>query len=82
MKKAKRFANINDDGLRAALDAFSPNVERGALSAFAVALKVSVAAVSQWKNVPVHMISKVETLTGVSRAILRPDLYPVEKKRA
>lgn len=33
-------------------------------------------AISQWKKVPADRVIDVERVTGVSRAELRPDLYP------
>lgn len=40
------------------------------------ALGISSAAVSQWSEVPPRRVLDVERITGVSRHLLRPDLYP------
>jgi TorA maturation chaperone TorD len=56
-------------------------------------LGISQPAISNWKRVPADRILQVESLTGVPRAIIRPDLYgaaaieekeldPVEQARA
>ena len=42
----------------------------------AVALGISPAAVGQWRRVPAERVIAVEAITGISRAELRPDLYP------
>ena len=44
----------------------------------AKALGISQSAVSQWNRVPAERVLAVEKLTGVSRSLLRPDLYPFE----
>jgi TorA maturation chaperone TorD len=59
-------------GLEAAIRA------AGGIGALARALGVSQPAVSTWSKVPAERVLAVETLTGVSRSILRPDLYPGE----
>ena len=33
-------------------------------------------AISQWKQVPAERTLEVERVTGISRHLLRPDLYP------
>lgn len=38
-------------------------------------------AVSQWQRVPVKRVLDVERVTGIPRHILRPDIYPAEKRR-
>lgn len=82
MKKPALFQNIQDPGLRAVLSAFSPNVERGALSALAAKLQRSVSAVSQWKRIPLELCGRVEALTGVPRHVQRPDIFiPPEMSR-
>ncbi len=54
----------------------------GGTSALAHALRISPAAVSQWKLVPVQRVLAVEKLTGISRHKLRPDLYGTEPEVA
>lgn len=39
---------------------------------------VTPQAVSQWKAVPPSRVLAVERASGVSRTVLRPDLYPIE----
>lgn len=82
MKTEERFAEIKDPGLRAALSAYSPNVERGALTAFAAALGRTVSAISQWTKIPVELVPQVVELTGVSREVLRPDVFGPPAKSA
>lgn len=47
---------------------------------------VSTTAVWKWvtfsKRVPAEFVLKVEARTGVSRHELRPDIYPIERRRA
>lgn len=47
---------------------------------------VSSTAVWKWlqssKRLPAEFVLRVEAATGVSRHDLRPDIYPVERKRA
>jgi hypothetical protein len=38
-------------------------------------LGISRAAVAQWRKVPAERLVEVERVTGISRAILRPDLF-------
>lgn len=47
----------------------------GGIGTLARALGLSQPTVSLWKRVPPHHVIKVEALTGISRRILRPDLY-------
>jgi DNA-binding transcriptional regulator YdaS (Cro superfamily) len=53
----------------------------GSITRLAVALGVSVQAVSQWKICPAKRVLDVERLTGLPREILRPDLYPLQERR-
>jgi TorA maturation chaperone TorD/DNA-binding transcriptional regulator YdaS (Cro superfamily) len=48
----------------------------GGVRSLARALGVSQPAVSGWKRVPADRVLAVESLTGVARTQLRPDLYP------
>ncbi|MCX7284363.1 MAG: YdaS family helix-turn-helix protein [Novosphingobium sp.] len=58
----------------------------GSQSALARALGVSQPTVWHWLNVsrrlPAEKVLKAERLYGVSRHELRPDIYPVERRRA
>jgi DNA-binding transcriptional regulator YdaS (Cro superfamily) len=46
----------------------------------AVARKLGIThqAVIQWKECPPHRVLEIERLSGISRSVLRPDLYPRE----
>lgn len=46
------------------------------------ALKISSAAISQWKKVPALRVLDVERITGVPRHELRPDIYPPPEEAA
>ena len=48
----------------------------GGVTKLSTALGLSRAAVSGWHRVPAERVLEVERLTGVSRHVLRPDLYP------
>lgn len=50
----------------------------GGYSAMARRLGVSRQAVWQYQRCPKNRVLEIETLTGVSRYDLRPDLYEVE----
>lgn len=47
----------------------------GGIGALARRLGISQPSVSNWQRVPAERVAAVETLTGVPRASLRPDLY-------
>jgi TorA maturation chaperone TorD len=49
----------------------------GGIGALARALGISQPAVSNWQKIPAERVLAVEALTGVSRSVLRPDLYPM-----
>jgi TorA maturation chaperone TorD len=51
----------------------------GGIGALARALGISQPSVSNWQRIPAERVLAVEALTGVSRSVLRPDLYPLEK---
>lgn len=56
--------------------------ERGRVNELAKAIKRFPSAISQWKEVPPKHVLTVERVTGISRHVLRPDLYgPAPKKR-
>lgn len=57
--------------------------ERGGFARVARAFNISTAAVSQWFSrgqVPARFVLSLEKMTGVSRHLIRPDIYPVEEK--
>lgn len=54
----------------------------GGLAGLAKPLGISEQAVSQWDEVPPLRVLAVEQITGVSRSVLRPDLYPPEPVEA
>jgi len=47
----------------------------GGVTELARRIGVSQPSVSNWRRVPAERVLAVETVTGVSRAVLRPDLY-------
>jgi TorA maturation chaperone TorD len=60
---------MRDDGLQRAIDA------SGGVSALANTLGIAQPSVSAWSRVPADRVAAVETATGVSRDVLRPDLF-------
>jgi TorA maturation chaperone TorD len=48
----------------------------GGVGALARSLGLSQPSVSNWQRVPAERVLSVETITGIGRAVLRPDLYP------
>lgn len=48
---------------------------RMAVTDIASVLGISRAAVSQWRRVPEKHVATVSRITGVSKRVLRPDLY-------
>lgn len=60
------------DGLQLAVTA------AGSKYKLAQKLKITVAAVAKWKEVPVARLLEVERVTGVDRTKLRPDLFERE----
>lgn len=60
---------MRDPGLSAAIEA------AGGISALAQKIGISQPSVSNWTRVPADRVTTVEQLTGISRAILRPDLF-------
>lgn len=59
-----------DNGLQKAIDAV------GGVGALARGLGIAQPSVSGWKRVPADRVLAIESLTGVSRFDLRPDLHP------
>lgn len=66
---------MRDPGLLAVLQKIK-------VTALAKALGMTQPAVSQWERVPAERVLAVEAATGVSRTIIRPDLYPPAARRA
>lgn len=50
---------------------------RGGPRKIAAEIGISSQAISQWAYVPAQRVLDVERVSGVSRHMLRPDLYPV-----
>jgi DNA-binding transcriptional regulator YdaS (Cro superfamily) len=48
---------------------------RGAKSRIARELGVTPGAISQWREVPADRVLDIEKLTGISRHVLRPDVF-------
>jgi DNA-binding transcriptional regulator YdaS (Cro superfamily) len=65
-----------DPGLEAALAASGKAVH------LATQLGITPQAIAGWRRVPAERVIDVEKATGVSRQVLRPDLYPVESHAA
>jgi DNA-binding transcriptional regulator YdaS (Cro superfamily) len=63
-----------DDGMDKALE--TAILALGTAQKFAEKVGVTPQAVSQWRQVPPLRVLKVEAVSGVSRHLLRPDLYP------
>jgi DNA-binding transcriptional regulator YdaS (Cro superfamily) len=51
----------------------------GNKSVLARHLGLTPQAIDQWRKVPAERVLQVERASGVSRHLLRPDLYPVEE---
>src|SRR5215831_20577391 len=47
----------------------------GGVGALAQKIGISQPSVSNWSRVPADRVVAVEAVTGVARAVLRPDLY-------
>ena len=60
---------MRDPGIREAIRA------AGGVGALARKLGIAQPSVSNWSRVPAERVSAVEAATGVSRTVLRPDLY-------
>lgn len=78
---------MRDEGLVRAIEA------AGGIAALARALGISQPSVSNWARIPAQRVLAVESMTGIGREVLRPDLYrpataatdeidPVEAARA
>jgi DNA-binding transcriptional regulator YdaS (Cro superfamily) len=51
----------------------------GGFTALGRRLKISGEAIMQWDRVPPLRVLQVERITGVSRHLLRPDVYPARE---
>jgi DNA-binding transcriptional regulator YdaS (Cro superfamily) len=51
----------------------------GGIVKLSLALGLSRGAASQWRRIPAERVVEVERITGISREILRPDLYTVQQ---
>ncbi|HEY0300941.1 MAG TPA: Cro/CI family transcriptional regulator [Rhizomicrobium sp.] len=60
---------MRDPGLNQAIQA------AGSVSELARQLGISQPSVSNWTRVPAERVISVESLTGINRVVLRPDLY-------
>ena len=67
---------MQDDGLQTAIRA------AGGVTELARRIGISQPSVSNWTRVPAERVLTVEAVTGVARAILRPDLYGGEGEAA
>lgn len=67
---------MNSDGLTRAKEAVGGNTALARLLG-----GITPQAISQWRRVPVNRVLDVERVTKVSRHLLRPDIYPVSKRR-
>jgi TorA maturation chaperone TorD/DNA-binding transcriptional regulator YdaS (Cro superfamily) len=63
---------MRDQGLQEAIRAV------GGVSELARRLGISQPSVSNWERIPAERVATVESVTGINRAILRPDLFIAE----
>lgn len=68
-RKPTRKTRRRSEGLRRALEA------AGGPSNLARLLGITQPSVSNWTEVPLDRLLAVEKVTGVSRRVLRPDLF-------
>ena len=54
----------------------------GGVSVLARGIGVAQPTVSLWRRIPAERVLSVEALTGISRTLLRPDLYPASEAGA
>ena len=52
--------------------------QSGGVTRLAAVLGIKQPSVSQWNRVPAERCLAVEKISGVSRHLLRPDIYPYE----
>lgn len=62
-------SGVREDGVKLAIDAV------GGVAALARGLGISQPSVSAWRRIPADRVVAVESLTGVKREQLRPDLF-------
>ena len=60
---------MRDQGLLSAIETV------GGISALARALGLAQPSVSAWQRIPADRVVSIETITGLSRMVLRPDLF-------
>lgn len=65
-----------EDGLKAAIAA------AGGVGKLAKLVGVAQSSVSRWKRVPADRVLAIETITGLGRDALRPDLHPPRRAGA
>ena len=53
----------------------------GGMRPLARAIGISHQTISQWQRVPPIRVLAVEAATGIDRTVLRPDVYPSERRR-
>lgn len=59
--------------MKTGIDALKEGVPN--IAALARDLNITRGAIHQWKQVPAQRVIEVEAATGISREVLRPDLY-------
>lgn len=64
-----------DTGLEKAFKAAAGGKKKGGKAKLAALLKISKQATSRWRRCPPTRVLAVEHATGVSRHVLRPDIY-------
>jgi DNA-binding transcriptional regulator YdaS (Cro superfamily) len=52
--------------------------DAGGITKFSASIGVSRQAVDQWQMIPIKRLAAVEKVTGISRTVLRPDLFEGE----
>jgi TorA maturation chaperone TorD len=67
---------MRESGLQEAIEA------AGGVGALARKIGISQPSLSNWSRVPAERVLAVESLTGIDRAVLRPDLYGVPPAQA
>jgi DNA-binding transcriptional regulator YdaS (Cro superfamily) len=53
----------------------------GGMRALARLLGLSHTAVQKWERIPAERVVEIETLTGIARERLRPDLYRIPPRQ-
>lgn len=79
MEPMSSHSEANKRGLLTAIQA------AGGQSELARRVKLTRGAIHRWKlrgKIPAERVLAVEYSTGVSRCLLRPDLYPAERQAA